>query len=209
MSRRLTSIEINATFYRGQRRDSFARWGDETPDGFVFAVKGPRGATHRRKLAEARESIERFVDSGLAALSDKLGPINWQLPPTKRFEPDDLAGFFDLLPASVEGRPLRHAIEARHTSFAAKEFVALARKRGVAIVVAGDADYPLIADPTAAFVYARLMGTTESERRTGHLGAARKDIVQRRDARRSAAAAKSFSMSLAAPRRAIRPPPLR
>ena len=161
MSRKLTSIEINGTFYRGASRESYAKWRDETPDGFVFALKGPRYATYRRVLAEAGESIERFVAGGIAELRDKLGPINWQFPPTKRFEPDDFGAFLDLLPKSIDGRPLRHAVEARHESLHAAEFVALARKKGVAIVVAGDSEYPLIADPTAPFVYARIMGTTE------------------------------------------------
>jgi len=161
MSRKLTSIEINGTFYRGASRESYARWRDETPDGFVFALKGPRYATHRRVLAEAGESIERFVAGGIAELRDKLGPINWQFPPTKRFEPDDFGAFLDLLPKSIDGRPLRHAVEVRHESFHAAEFVALARKKSVAIVVAGDSEYPQIADPTASFVYARIMGTTE------------------------------------------------
>jgi len=161
MSRKLTSIEINGTFYRGASRSSYAKWRNETPDGFVFALKGPRYATHRRVLAEAGESIARFVDGGLAELGDRLGPINWQFPPTKRFEPDDFVAFLDLLPKSVEGRPLRHAIEARHASFRTAECVALARQKGVAIVVAGDAEHPQIADPTAPFVYARIMGTSE------------------------------------------------
>jgi uncharacterized protein YecE (DUF72 family) len=163
MSRKLTSIEVNGTFYRGQSRDSYAKWRDETPDGFVFALKGPRYATHRRVLAEAGESIERFVAGGLAALGDRLGPINWQFPPTKRFETDDFAAFLDLLPKSIEGRPLRHAVEVRHDSFRSAEFVALARDKGVAIVAAGDSEYPQIADPTAAFVYLRIMGTVDSE----------------------------------------------
>jgi len=171
MSRKLTSIEINGTFYRSQSRDSYAKWRDETPDGFVFALKAPRYATHRRVLAEAGESIARFVAGGVAELGDKLGPINWQFPPTKRFEADDFAAFLDLLPKSVEGSPLRHALEARHDSFRCAEFVALARKKGVAIVVAGDSEYPQIADPTAAFVYARVMGTTENAP-TGYSAAA-------------------------------------
>jgi len=163
MSRKLTSIEVNGTFYRGQSRDSYAKWRDETPDGFVFTLKGPRYATNRRVLAEAGESIERFVAGGIAELGDKLGPINWQFAPTKRFEPDDFAAFLQLLPASIEGVPLRHAIEARHESFRCAEFVALARDKGVGIVVAADSEYPQIADPTAPFVYVRVMGTSESE----------------------------------------------
>jgi uncharacterized protein YecE (DUF72 family) len=171
MSRKLSSIEINGTFYRGPSRDSYARWRDETPDGFVFALKGPRYATHRRVLAEAGESIERFVAGGLAELGDKLGPINWQFPPTKRFEAADFAAFLDLLPRSIDGRPLRHAVEARHDSFRSPDFVALARDKGVAIVAAGDSDYPQIADPTAPFVYLRIMGTAEGEP-TGYSAAA-------------------------------------
>ncbi|BBK42221.1 hypothetical protein STVA_22410 [Allostella vacuolata] len=160
-SRKLTSIEINGTFYGSQKPESFARWHDETPDDFVFALKGPRFATNRRVLAEAGESVERFLASGVLELKDKLGPINWQLAPTKRFDPDDFAAFLKLLPARVEGRALRHAVEVRHDSFKDPAFVTLAREHGVAIVVAGDAEYPQIADPTAHFVYARIMGTGE------------------------------------------------
>jgi uncharacterized protein YecE (DUF72 family) len=163
MSRKLTSIEVNGTFYRGQSRESYAKWRDETPDGFVFTLKGPRYATNRRVLAEAGESIERFVTGGIAELGDKLGPINWQFAPTKRFEPDDFAAFLGLLPAAIEGVPLRHAIEARHDSFRCAEFVALARKKGVAIIVAADSEYPQIADPTAPFVYVRIMGASADE----------------------------------------------
>ncbi|RAI44051.1 hypothetical protein CH341_11210 [Rhodoplanes roseus] len=160
---RLTSIEINGTFYGSQKPETFAKWHDETPADFVFALKGPRFATNRRVLAEAGASVERFLASGVTELKDKLGPINWQLAPTKTFDPADIDAFLALLPKSVEGRPIRHAIEARHDSFRDPEFVALARKHGVAIVVAGDAAYPQIADPTADFVYARIMGTQEHE----------------------------------------------
>lgn len=160
---RLTSIEINGTFYRSQTPDTFAKWRDETPDDFVFALKGPRFATNRRVLAEAGASVEKFFSSGVMALGSKLGPVNWQLAPTKKFDPEDIEAFLALLPKRLDGRPIRHAIEARHESFAVPEFVALARKHDVAIVVAGDSDYPQIADPTADFVYARIMGTQEDE----------------------------------------------
>lgn len=159
----LTSIEINATFYRTQKRESFEKWRGETPPGFVFSVKAPRYATNRPVLADAGASIERFFTSGVMALGDKLGPILWQLPPFKRFDAADIEAFAALLPKAVDGRPIRHAIEARHRSFVDPEFVAIAREHGIAIVVAGDAKYPEIADPTAPFVYARIMGTTASE----------------------------------------------
>jgi uncharacterized protein YecE (DUF72 family) len=164
-SRKLTSIEINGTYYGSQKPESFAKWYEETPEGFVFAVKGPRFATNRRLLAEAGSSVERFFNSGVMQLKDKLGPINWQLMATKKFDPDDFAAFLRLLPASVEGRPVRHAVEVRHQSFRSPEFIALARAHRVAIVIAGDSDYPQIADLTAPFVYARIMGTLETEDR--------------------------------------------
>jgi len=162
-SRRLTSIEINGTYYGSQKPESFARWREETPDDFVFAVKGPRFATNRRVLSEAGESIERFFASGVMELGPKLGPVNWQLLPTRKFEPADFGGFLKLLPNRVGGQAIRHAIEVRHDSFRTPEFVALAREHGVAIVIAADSEYPLIADVTAPFVYVRIMGTTEDE----------------------------------------------
>lgn len=162
-SRRLTSIEVNGTFYGSQKPESFARWHDETPDGFVFALKGPRYATNRKVLAEAGASVERFLTGGLLELKDKLGPINWQLAATKQFDPADFEGFLKLLPASVDGRRLRHAVEVRHPSFDNPELIAMARAYGIAIIVAGDSDYPQIADPTAGFVYARIMGTAEDQ----------------------------------------------
>ncbi|WOJ89956.1 DUF72 domain-containing protein [Methylocapsa polymorpha] len=162
-SRKLTSIEINGTYYGSQKPESFAKWHDETPDGFVFSLKGPRFTTNRRVLAEAGESIERFFKSGVLELKDKLGPINWQFATTKRFDPDDFEAFLKLLPKSVDGRPIRHAVEVRHDSFRTPNFVALAREYGVGVVIAADSKYPQIADLTARFVYARIMGATEAE----------------------------------------------
>lgn len=160
-SRRLTTIEVNGTFYGSQKPESFARWHDETPDGFVFALKGPRYATNRKVLAGAGASVERFLTGGILELKDKLGPINWQLAATKQFDPADFEGFLKLLPRSIEGRRLRHAVEVRHPGFRNPELIDLARAYGIAIVVAGDSEYPQIADPTAGFVYARIMGTAE------------------------------------------------
>ncbi|KND59574.1 hypothetical protein BVER_01266 [Candidatus Burkholderia verschuerenii] len=163
-SRVLTSIEVNGTFYGSQKPATFAKWRDETPDDFVFSLKAPRYATHRRVLAEAGDSIDRFFASGVLELQDKLGPINWQFAPTKQFDPDDFAAFLDLLPAKVEGRAIQHAVEVRHESFADAAFVKLLRKHKVAVVVAGDSKYPQIADVTAPFVYARILGTTEKQK---------------------------------------------
>lgn len=163
-SRKLTSIEINGTFYGSQKPETFAKWHDETPDGFVFALKGPRFATNRRTLAEAGSSIERFFSSGVTELKDKLGPINWQFAATKKFDAADFEAFLKLLPNRIDGRNLRHAVEVRHESFKTATFIALAKAYGVAIVTAADSEYPQIADVTAPFVYARIMGTVETEK---------------------------------------------
>jgi uncharacterized protein YecE (DUF72 family) len=162
-SRAVTAIEINGTFYRTQTPASFRKWAEETPDGFVFAVKGHRVVTNRKVLAEAGPSIAHFLDSGVTELGPKLGPINWQLAPTKQFDPDEIDAFFALLPRERDGIALRHAIEVRHGSFATPGFVAIARRHGVAIVYADHETYPAIADPTADFVYARLQRSREAE----------------------------------------------
>ncbi len=162
-SRQLTSIEINGTYYGSQKPESFAAWADAVPEGFVFSVKAPRFATNRRVLAEAGDSVARFLASGVARLGDRLGPINWQFPPTKAFDAQDFAAFLRLLPPEAEGRALRHVVEVRHDSFRTPRFTALLRDHGVAAVVSADGGYPQIADPTADFVYARIMGTVEGE----------------------------------------------
>ncbi len=163
-SRKLTSIEIDSTYYGSKTPEIFARWRDETPDDFVFSVKGPRFATNRRVLAEAGTSVERFFKTGVTELKGKLGPVNWQFAGTKRFDPEDFGAFLRLLPSSVDGLAIRHAVEVRNESFKTAEFIELARAHGVAVVAAGDSKFPLIADPTAPFVYARVMGTTQTER---------------------------------------------
>lgn len=160
---RLTAIEINGTFYRSQKPQTFAAWRDAVPDGFVFSLKAPRYATNRKVLAEAGESVLRFTDGGVTELGGKLGPILWQLAPTKRFDPDDVAAFLALLPEKAGGRRLRHALEVRHESFRCAEMVELARRHGVAIVRAVESQYPEVADPTADFLYLRLMGTRDGE----------------------------------------------
>ena len=161
-SRQLTSIEINGTFYGSQKPETFAKWHDETPDGFVFSLKAPRFATNRKVLADAGHTIERFLAGGVMELKGKLGPINWQLMPTKKFDPADFEAFLKLLPKEVEGRVLRHVVEVRHDSFRSPDFIALVREHGVAVAIAADSNYPQIADPTAPFVYARIMGTKET-----------------------------------------------
>lgn len=162
-SRRVTSIEINGTFYRTPSRDSFRRWAAATPEDFLFALKAPRFAVNRRVLAEAGESIARFFASGVTELGRKLGPVLWQLAPTKTFDPEDIARFLALLPEEADGLRLRHALEVRHPSFLVPEFAALAAAHGVAVVCADSDKYPAIADVTGDFIYARLQRTVEHE----------------------------------------------
>jgi uncharacterized protein YecE (DUF72 family) len=161
-SRQVPTIEVNGTYYRGQTPQTFAKWAADTPAGFVFAVKGNRFVTNRKVLAEAAESMQRFWDTGVAELGDRLGPIVWQFAPTKKFEPEDFEGFLKLLPECTQGVPLRHVLEVRHGSFAVPEFVSLARRYGAAICYAHHSDYPEFADVTAGFVYARLQKGEDS-----------------------------------------------
>jgi uncharacterized protein YecE (DUF72 family) len=155
-SRHLPTIEVNGTYYSTQKPQTFARWAADTPDDFIFTLKGPRYATNRRELAGAGDSITRFLESGITELGNKLGPLLWQFAPTKKFDEGDFAAFLDLLPPKFEGRRLRHALEVRHDSFCTPTFVALARKKSAAVVFADHAKYPAIADVTSDFVYARL-----------------------------------------------------
>ncbi|MES2754856.1 MAG: DUF72 domain-containing protein [Pseudomonadota bacterium] len=152
----LTAIEVNGTYYSGFKPQTFANWRDATPDDFMFTLKASRFCTNRKVLADAGESVARFVGQGIVELGSKLGPILWQFMATKKFEPDDFAAFLKLLPASHDGVALRHAVQVRHESFATPEFVALCRAHQVAIAFADSPHYPGLADVTGDFVYARL-----------------------------------------------------
>ncbi len=166
-SRQVTAIEINGTYYRTQKPETYAKWRDDTPDGFMFSVKALRYTTNRRVLAEAGESVGKFLGSGIAELGAKLGPIVWQLAPTKRFDAGDLEAFFKLLPARLGDLKLRHVLDARHESFKDAGYLALARRYKVATVFTDSDDYPSWSDVTGNFVYARLM-RTESAVTTGY-----------------------------------------
>lgn len=160
---RLGAIEINATFYKLQRPELYARWAEAVPDDFRFALKGSRFCTNRKALGEAGEAVGRFCGQGLDALGDKLGPILWQLAGTKRFDPDEMRAFFALLPRAEGGIPLRHAIEARHESFLDPAFAAIAAEADVAIAFLDEEGVPAIDAPASTFAYARLKGTVETE----------------------------------------------
>jgi len=204
-SRMLPTIEINGSFYSLQRPSSWQAWHDETPEDFVFAVKGPRYITHMLKLREARAPLANFLASGVFALGAKLGPILWQLPPHLGFDADRIGAFLDLLPRDtdaalglarahdvrMEGRSLlrvphpqrlRHAIEVRHETFVDPAFVTLLRAHGVALVVADTAGrWPLLEDVTSDFVYVRLHGDEELYA-SGYGDAALDDWARRMDA---------------------------
>ena len=162
-SSKLTAIEINGTYYGSQKPESFAKWHAETPENFVFSMKATRFATNKRVLSEAGESVERFIKSGITELKHKLGPINWQFMPTKKFDPADFEGFLKLLPKSHDGYDLRHVVEVRHDSFKVPEFIELVRSYGVAVVYTDKPSFPSIPDVTAPFVYARLQNASEDE----------------------------------------------
>lgn len=161
-SRQVSTIEINGTYYRSPAIDIYRRWADETPEGFVFSVKAPRHIVQSRTLAGTGERIGRFLD-GAVGLGDRLGPVLWQFLPTRRFDPDDMAAFLDLLPERHGGLALRHAVEVRHDSFMDPDWLALARQRSVATVFTDSPDHPSFADITGPFIYARLMRSRAKE----------------------------------------------
>lgn len=156
-SRQLTAIEVNGTFYSTFKPPTFARWRDETPEGFVFSLKAHRFTTHRRVLATAGEGITRFIGSGIVELGDKLGPILWQLMPTKAFDAADVGAFLKLLPREVQGLPLRHVLDVRHPSFACEEYLDLLYRHGCTTVYTDSDRFPHIPHALSDLAYLRLM----------------------------------------------------
>jgi uncharacterized protein YecE (DUF72 family) len=156
-SRQLTAIEVNGTFYSTFKPETFARWRDETPEGFIFSLKAHRFTTHRRDLATAAEGISRFVGSGLAELGDKLGPLLWQFMPTKVFDAQQVDAFLGLLPREVAGRPLRHVLDVRHPSFACEAYLDLLSKHGATTVYTDSEKFPAIPHARCELAYLRLM----------------------------------------------------
>ena len=177
-SRALTSIEINGTYYSTFKPDSWRKWRDETPDGFVFSVKASRYCTNRKVLAEAGPAVDKFMNQGLMELGDKLGPINWQFATTKKFDAADFGAFLTLLPRDKDGVRVRHALEVRNPTFACREFYDLAREHGAAIVFAEGDDFPEIDEATSDFTYARLMSSA-AELTEGITAKDRKKIAER------------------------------
>jgi uncharacterized protein YecE (DUF72 family) len=161
-SRHLRAIEINSTYYGAQKAPTYARWAAETPADFVFSLKAPRYITEGKRLAVTGKGVNGFVHGGLAEMGNRLGPILWQLPPSRAFDADDLAAFLDLLPRDLNNRSLRHVLEVRHTSFLCERYVDLARAHRIPTVFTDSPDYPSLADITGDFGYARLMRSESS-----------------------------------------------
>ena len=159
-SRALTTIEINGTFYGAQKPASFRRWHDESPEEFVFSVKGPRFATHRPDLEGAGPTFDRFFSSGVLELRDKLGPILWQFPPNMPADEAAFAAFIELLPDRVDGRSLRHVVELRRPKIRTDRAIDLLRRRRVGLVV--DDSRPDL-EITADFIYVHLRGCSIDE----------------------------------------------
>ncbi len=166
-AQRFGAIEINATFYGRQSPKSWAAWAEAVPDGFQFAIKGSRFCVTRPKMADAGEGVGNFLAQGLAVLGPKLGPILWMLAARRKFDREDIARFVDLLPAELDGIPLRHVIEPRHESFRDERFFDLCRDHDVAVVFGDDDEFPCIDADTASFAYARLQRMRE-EIQTGY-----------------------------------------
>jgi len=162
-SRQVTAIEINGTFYGSQKPASFRRWYDETPEDFVFSLKGPRFVTHRSDLATAGPSIDRFFTTGVLELRDKLGPVLWQFAPRMAFDEAGFAAFLELLPQQLDGRAIRHVVEVRHRSFAAPSFTEMLRRHCVAVALVDDDNYQAFEAVTGDFVYVRLRRCREGE----------------------------------------------
>jgi uncharacterized protein YecE (DUF72 family) len=161
-SRQLTAIEVNGTFYSTFKPATFAKWRDETPEGFVFSLKAHRFTTHRKDMGTAAEGIERFVGSGIAELGDKLGPLLWQFMPTKQFDREQVEAFLRLLPREVQARPLRHVLDVRHASFATEEYLELLAKYGATTVYTDSEKFPSIPHARNELAYLRLMRSEAS-----------------------------------------------
>ncbi len=160
-SRQFAALEINATFYGRQSPKSWDAWAQVVPDDFQFTIKGSRYVVTRPKLADAGEGLGVYFAQGMNVLRDKLGPVLWMLAARRKFDREDIAAFFKLLPTKLDGIALRHAIEPRHESFRDETFFALCRDHDIAVVFGDDDEFPCIDADTASFAYARLQRMRE------------------------------------------------
>jgi len=163
MSRKMTAVEVNATYYSTFRPETFAKWREASPDGFIFSLKAHRFSTVRKTRDDMKKSIDLFLDQGLTALKDKLGPINWQFPPTRKFDRDYFDMFLSLLPKEKDKVPLRHALEVRNATCQDPGFLDLLTRHGVTVVYADHEEHPMIRHEGADFAVTRMMRTQPSE----------------------------------------------
>jgi uncharacterized protein YecE (DUF72 family) len=170
-SRHLRAIEVNGTYYGAQKPATYAKWAEATPPGFVFSLKAPRYITESRPLANSGKGVDSFIYGGIEEMGDRLGPILWQLPPSRKFDADDLGAFLQALPRVLNGRPLRHVLEVRNPGFLCPAYVELARRHAIPTVFTDSPKFPSLADLTGDFVYARLMRSAE-DIATGYAAAA-------------------------------------
>ena len=159
LASQLGSVELNGSFYSLQKPESYDSWREQTPSGFRFAVKGGRYITHMVGPDRLRAGLDRFFDSGVTRLGDRLGPILWQFPQRRRFDPEQLENFCATLPKRREGRALQHALEPRHETFADPRCAEILRAHDIALVASdGAGEWPVLTDATAGLVYVRLHG---------------------------------------------------
>jgi uncharacterized protein YecE (DUF72 family) len=167
MTRKMTAVEVNATYYSSFKPDTFAKWRDAAPDDFRFSLKAHRFSTVRKTREDMKTSIDLFLGQGIEALGDKLGPINWQFPGTRKFDPEHMGTFLSLLPEEIKGVRLRHALEVRNPTFDDPAFLELLTKHGATVVYAEDDEFPKIRHAGADFAVARLM-QSQADEATGY-----------------------------------------
>ncbi len=187
MSRRMTAVEVNATYYSSFKPDTFSKWRDETPDSFVFSLKAHRFSTVRKTREDMQKSTGMFLDQGITQLKHKLGPINWQFPETRKFDPEYFATFLSVLPKEKDGLRLRHALEVRGEGFDTPAFSDLLTKHGATVVYAEDDDFPKLHHTGGDFAVARLMQSKEgvasgySKKEIGRFAGLAKDWAGKKD----------------------------
>lgn len=163
MSRKMTALEVNATYYSSFKPDTFAKWAETAPDGFVFSLKAHRFSTVRKTREDMKKSVDLFLGQGITQLKEKLGPINWQFPGTRKFDAEYFSTFLSVLPKEKDKLPLRHALEVRGSGFDVPEFYDLLTKNGATVVYAEDDEFPKLRHEGSIFAVARLMQSQSGE----------------------------------------------
>jgi uncharacterized protein YecE (DUF72 family) len=166
-SRKMTAVEVNATYYSSFKPDTFAKWAEASPDGFVFSLKAHRFSTVRKTKEDMKKSVDLFLGQGITSLKEKLGPINWQFPGTRKFDVEYFRTFLSVLPKEKDKLPLRHALEVRGAGYDVPEFYDLLTRHGATVVYAEDDEFPTLRHAGADFAVARLM-QSQSDKKAGY-----------------------------------------